>query len=58
MTKEEELVRQLLEEGADPNIPDYKGETPLLLTRCLVEKKMYSAAYAIVRVLIYDYAAV
>ena len=58
MTKEEELVRQLLEEGADPNIPDYKGETPLLLTRCLFEKKMYSAAYAIVRVLIYDYPAV
>merc|ERR1719479_581176 len=33
MTKEEELIRQLLEEGADPNIPDYKANTPIARRR-------------------------
>lgn len=51
----EEIVRQLLEAGADPNIPDNNGETPLLTTRNLFERHMYSNAHAIIRVLIYDY---
>jgi hypothetical protein len=54
----EELVRELLQAGADPNIPDNKGETPLLTTRFLFEKNMYSVAHAIIRILIYDYPAV
>ena len=51
----EETVRQLLEAGADPNIPDENGETPFLSTRNLFERRMYSIAHAIIRVLIYDY---
>ena len=54
----EEVVRQLLEAGADPNIPDKNGETALLLTRHLFSRGMYSFAYAIIRALIYDYPGV
>ena len=51
----EEVVHQLLEAGADPNIPDENGETALLMTRHLFSRGLYSFAYAIIRALIYDY---
>jgi hypothetical protein len=54
----EEVVRQLLEAGADPNVSDKDGETALLLTRHLFSRGMYSFAYAIIRALIYDYPGV
>ena len=54
----EDVLRQLLEAGADPNIPDKYGETALLLTRHLFSRGMYSFAYAIIRTLICDYPGV
>ena len=54
----EALVRQLIEAGADPNIPDMNGETVLLLTRHLFAQGMYSLAYATIRTLICDYPGV
>ena len=52
------MVRQLLEAGADPNIPDNNGDTPLLTTRHLFDRQAFSTVHGVIRVLIYEYPTV
>ena len=49
-----EVVHQLLEAGADPNVEDRCGETPLLSVHQLLKRQLYSEAYSISCMLIYD----